>query len=160
MLSNSLFKGNQIVLNKNKVIISSNQETYIIDQITGTINFKKKFSATVKPVISNNYLFLITKNNLLVSIDLVNGNIVYSYDINEKISKFLNTKKYKVNFKNIMLINNNIFIFLKNSYILKLNIDGELKKVFKLPSKISSKPILIDDSILFINEKKKLFIVN
>ena len=59
-----------------------------------------------------------------------------------------------------MLINNNIFIFLKNSYILKLNIDGELKKVFKLPSKISSKPILIDDSILFINEKKKLFIVN
>ena len=157
---NSLFTGNQIVLNKNKVIISSNQETYIIDQITGTINFKKKFSATVKPVISNNYLFLITKNNLLVSIDLVNGSIIYSYDINEKISKFLNTKKYKVNFKNLMLINNNIFIFLKNSYILKLNIDGELKKVFKLPSKISSQPILIDDSILFINQKKKLFIVN
>ena len=157
---NSLFKGNQIVLNKNKVIISSNQETYIIDQITGTINFKKKFSTTLKPVISNNYLFLITKNNLLVSINLVNGNIVYSYDINEKISKFLNTKKYKVNFKNLMLINNNIFIFLKNSYILKFNIDGELKKVFKLPSKIRSQPILIDDSILFINEKKKLFIVN
>ena len=59
-----------------------------------------------------------------------------------------------------MLINNNIFIFLKNSYILKLNIDGELKEVFKLPSKISSQPILIDDSILFINQKKKLFIVN
>ena len=59
-----------------------------------------------------------------------------------------------------MLINNNIFIFLKNSYILKFNIDGELKKVFKLPSKIRSQPILIDDSILFINEKKKLFIVN
>ena len=157
---NSLFTGNQIVLNKNKVIISSNQETYIIDQITGTINFKKKFSATVKPVISNNYLFLITKNNLLVSIDLVSGSIIYSYDINEKISKFLNTKKYKVNFKNLMLINNNIFIFLKNSYILKLNIDGELKEVFKLPSKISSQPILIDDSILFINQKKKLFIVN
>jgi len=157
---NSLFTGNQIVLNKNKVIISSNQETYIIDKITGTINFKKKFSATVKPVISNNYLFLITKNNLLVSIDLVSGSIIYSYDINEKISKFLNTKKYKVNFKNLMLINNNIFIFLKNSYILKLNIDGELKEVFKLPSKISSQPILIDDSILFINQKKKLFIVN
>ena len=157
---NSLFTGNQIVLNKNKVIISSNQETYIIDKITGTINFKKKFSATVKPVISNNYLFLISKNNLLVSIDLVSGSIIYSYDINEKISKFLNTKKYKVNFKNLMLINNNIFIFLKNSYILKFNIDGELKKVFKLPSKIRSQPILIDDSILFINEKKKLFIVN
>ena len=32
--------------------------------------------------------FLITKNNLLISMDLNNGKIIYSYDINKKISEF------------------------------------------------------------------------
>ena len=70
----------------------------------------------------NNNLFLITKNNLLTATDLDNGNIIYSYDINEKIAEFLNTKKKLVQIKHLMIINDQIFIFLKNSYILKLNI--------------------------------------
>ena len=156
----SLFFGNQVVLSNNKIVVSSNKNTYIIDKITGTTIYKKKFSSILKPLISNKHIFIITKNNLLVSINLNNGNIVYSYDINEKISEFLNTKKYKVEFKNIMLINSEIFIFLRNSYVLKFNINGELKEVLKLPSKIHSQPILIDDAILYLNTKKKLSIVN
>ena len=59
-----------------------------------------------------------------------------------------------------MLINSEVFIFLRNSYVLKFNINGELKEVLKLPSKIRSQPILIDDAILYLNIKKKLSIVN
>ena len=150
----SLFFGNQVVLSNNKIVVSSNKNTYIIDKITGAIIYKKNFSSILKPLISNKHTFIITKNNLLVSINLNNGNIVYSYDINEKISEFLNTKKYKVEFKNIMLINSEVFIFLRNSYVLKFNINGELKEVLKLPSKIRSQPILIDDAILYLNIKK------
>ena len=156
----SLFFGNQVVLSNNKIVVSSNKNTYIIDKITGAIIYKKNFSSILKPLISNKHTFIITKNNLLVSINLNNGNIVYSYDINEKISEFLNTKKYKVEFKNIMLINSEVFIFLRNSYVLKFNINGELKEVLKLPSKIRSQPILIDDAILYLNTKKQLSIVN
>ena len=55
-----------------------------------------------------------------------------------------------------MLLNNNIFIFLTNSYIIKLKNIGEIKEIKKLPSKINSYPIVIDSNILFLNNKKKL----
>ena len=48
--------------------------------------------------------------------------ILYSYNINQKISEFLNIKKKAVEFKEIMIVNDKIFIFLKNSYLLIFNV--------------------------------------
>ena len=48
-----------------------------------------------------------------------------------------------------MIINDKIFIFLNNSYILKFKINGNLDEIDKLPSKINTNPIFIDNSILF-----------
>ena len=156
----NLFSGNKIINNDSKIIVSSNQFTYVIDANTGTIIYKKKFSSQVKPIIINDYLFLISKNNLLISMNLKTGNIIYSYDINQKIAKYLNIKKNKVEFKNIIIANDKILIFLKNSYILKFNINGNLEQVKKLPSKLNTNPIIIDGSILYLDFKNKLSIVD
>ena len=59
----NLFLSNQIINFKEKIVISSNFKTYVIDSETGTILYKKNFSTEIKPIINNNYLFLITKNN-------------------------------------------------------------------------------------------------
>ena len=121
---------------------------------------KVNFSSIIKPIIVKNYLFIVTKNNLLISFDLNKGNLIYSYNINNKIAEFLNTKKKNVNLKSLFLMNNNIFIFLKNSYLLKFNVNGNLLDVKKLPSKIKSDPIIIDNSILYLDKKNKLSIIN
>ena len=42
------------------------------------------------------------------------------------------------------MINNKLFIFLKNSNVLIFNINGDLEKIIKLPIKIKSQPILIE----------------
>ena len=91
----------------------------------------------------------------------MNGNIIYSYNINKKISEFLNVKKSKkVELKTIMIANNRILVFLKNSYILKFNLKGEMIDIIKLPTKINSKPIFIDSSLLYLDKNNKLSIVN
>ena len=59
-----------------------------------------------------------------------------------------------------MLMNNQIFIFLENSHILNFKMNGSLNTIYKLPSKIRSQPIIIDGSILYLNKKNKLIIVN
>ena len=59
-----------------------------------------------------------------------------------------------------MMINNEIYIFLKNSYLLKFNIQGELLKVNKLRPKINSQPLVIDSSILYLDDKNKISIMN
>ena len=156
----NLFFGNQIVNNKKNIVISSNKNTYIIDIKTGSIMYKKNFSSVIKPIILNNYVFFVTTNNLIIAMNLSNGKIIYSYDINEQVAKFINTKKKNVQFKNFILANNEIIVFLKNSYILSFNVDGKLKYVRKLPSKINTQPILIDNSILFLDKKNKIIIVD
>ena len=49
-----------------------------------------------------------------------NGKIQYSYNINKKIAQFLNIKKKKVQVKNIFLINDKLFIFLQKFICTKI----------------------------------------
>ena len=95
----NLFTGNQIIYHNEKIIVTSNRFLYVINVFTGNIIFKKNFSSSIKPFVIDNYLFIITKNDLLVSVDLENGSIIYSYDINQLIADFYNIKKKGQNLK-------------------------------------------------------------
>ena len=156
----NLFSGSKIINNDSDIVVSSNNSSYILDSVTGSIISKFNFSSIVKPIIQDNVVFFITRNNLLIAINLRNNKIIYSLDINQQVAKFLNTRKKNLKFKNFMLLNNELFIFLENSYVLKFNINGELKKVYKLPSKIYTLPIIIDDSILYLNHKNRLTLLD
>ena len=59
-----------------------------------------------------------------------------------------------------MLVNNNLFVFLNNSYVLNFNIKGKLQEIKKLNSKVNSQPIFIDGSLMFLDQKNRLTIVN
>ena len=52
-----------------------------------------------------------------------------------------------------------ILILLQNSNILKIDIKGNLKSIFKLPKQIYSDPLFIDNSILYLDNKNKLIIL-
>ena len=121
--------------------------------------YLKKFSPDIKPIIHKNYLFLITNKSFLVAIDLNNGKIIYSYDLNQKVADFLDTKK-KIFLESMILVNNQLFIFLKNSYIIKIDMNGNINSIQKLKEKINSIPIFIDSSLLYLNSKNKLIIVD
>ena len=157
---NNLFNGNPIVNNKNFVVITSHQSTYIIDSSTGSVIYKYNIISQLKPSIINNHLFLISSNNFLICINLLNGKIIYSYEINNQIAEYLDVKKKTVAFKSLMFANNKIIILLKNSYILEFKINGSLIDIFKLSSKINSNLIFIDNSILFLDRKNKLIVLS
>ena len=57
------------------------------------IIFKFPITSIVKPIVSGKNLFLITKDNLLVCINIENGKIIYSIDISGEIANFLDAKK-------------------------------------------------------------------
>ena len=156
----NLFYCNQIVTDNNKIFVSTNQHTYIIEQITGTIIHRKNFSSEIKPIILKDYLISITKNDLLVLMNINNGKIIYSYDVNQMIANFLDTKKKKIEIKNIFFVNNKIMVLLKNSYVIYFNINGIVEDVFKLSSKINTNPIIINGSLLYFDFKNKLSIVD
>ncbi len=156
----NMFNGSQIVNSGGKIITSSNQFLYIIDSNTGSIILKKNFPISINPLIINDILFIVSKNNFLISFDLNKDEIIYSYNINKKIADFLKIKIKNADLKNIMMAEGKLLLFLKNSHILVFNTRGNLEKVNKLPGKMNTFPILIKNKILFLDKKNKLTIVN
>ncbi len=157
---NNLFFSNQIVFNKDKIIISTDPNLYVINSKTGSTIFKMPITSIVKPIISGKSLFIITKDNLLVCIDLDSGRLNYSIDIGNEIAKFLKSKQKPINIKFLSILNNNLFIFLNNYYLVNFNANGKINGINKLPSKLETQPIFINDSILYLNKRKKLMIIN
>ncbi len=157
----NIFLGSELVFYEDKIFISANDSTYIVDANTGNIIHKFNFFSIVRPIINNDIAFLITENDLLVSINLRSNKILFSRKITNQVAKFLNTKnKNKLDIIYIFLLNNKIYIFLQNSFLLKFDLSGELSDIYKLPSKINSSPIIIDQKILFINKKNNLEIMD
>ena len=156
----NLFLGSEIVYSNKKIFLSSNNNFYVIDGKNGSIINKKNFSSAFKPIVTNNYIFIITENNFLVSMNLQTGAIIYSYEISKKVAKFINSKKKSLGIKNLMLVNNALFIFLNNSHIIKFNIRGEIDETIKLPSYLNSHPIFVDNFLLYLNKKNKLLLIN
>ena len=86
--------------------------------------------------------------------------ILYSYEINQLIADFYDIKKKDVMIQTFLILNNKIFIFLKNSYVLKFKLSGELIGIDKLPAKMNSEPIIIDKSLLLIDKKNRLAVID
>ena len=91
---------------------------------------------------------------------LNDGKILYSYNINQLVADYLNTKKKKVLPKNLLFLNNEIFIFLANSYLINFNMNGSLKDLRKLPAKINSEVIVIAERELFLGKDNKIRLIN
>ncbi len=156
----NLFLGNQIVNFNKKIIVTSNKFTYIINKENGVIDFKFNFSSLIKPVANNDNAYLISKNNLLICLNLKSGKILYSYNINEMISNFLKIKKKKAKFKTLVIAGDKINIFLSNSYVLKIDAAGKLTDIVKLPRKIKSFPIFSQNNLIYLDKKNKISVIN
>ena len=157
---NSLFFGSAAVYKNKKVFLSSSENFYILNSENGSVFYKKNLSSLFKPIINNKYIFIVTKNNFLISMELESGKIIYSYDISQKVANFINSKKKKLEIKNFMMINDSIYLFLKNSHVIQFNVNGEISKIVKLPSNLKSYPIFVKNYLLYLNKKNKLFVIN
>ena len=157
--STNLFLGNQILNNDKVIVLSSNTKTYLIDQQNGFIISSFNFFTKIKPIIIENYIFLLTENDFLIALDIFEKKIIYSLDIANFSKKNIKIKKNRI-YKDMMILNGKIFIFLNNSNILIFDINGKFERKMKLPSKIHSFPISIENSILFLDNKNKLIVLN
>ena len=156
----NLFYSNPVVLFKDKIIISTDPYLYVLNLNTGSTIFKMLITSVVKPVVSGKNLFIITKDNLLVCIDIDTGKIIYSLNIAQEIADFLDTKTKSISIKSLSLANNNLLIFLNNSYFVAFNKNGKIEKIEKFKSKLGTSPIFINKSILFLNKNNKLIVLN
>ncbi len=155
-----LFYSNPILAYEDKVIISTDPYFYVLSAKSGSTISKDLITSLTKPIISKGNIFLVTKDNLLVCKNLDAEKILYSLDIEQEIASFLGTKKKSVNLKDISIVNDNIYLFLENSYLVIFNLNGKLMEITKLKDRLKSHPIFVNQSILFLNNKNNLLVIN
>ena len=137
----------------------TNKNLQVLDSRTGLNIFKLPIKAQTETIINNDYIFFVTKDNLLISLDLNTGYVIYSKNIGEEIIKNMNLKKNKLRIKFIDFVNSQIYLYLENSKIVKLDVYGQIRNIQKLPKKIYSRPIFIDSKILYISDKNQIVIL-
>ena len=158
---NDLFTSREIKIYRNNLIVLSDNGLQVINSLNGSTKYIIPINSDISPLVYSNYIFAVSKNNLLIALESNSGNIIYSYKIDQKIAQFLKTdKKDKIKIQHIRIINNKIFLFLKNSYVIKFSVNGKIEDLYKLPSKIYSKPIFINNSMIYLNKGKKLIKIN
>ncbi len=155
-----LFFSNEIKLFDDNLIISTDNILQVLNNENGFTKFKIPISSQISPIINNDYIFVVSRNNLLISVQISTGKILYSYNINQLISDYLKSKKKNVQVNLMRLINNKIFIFLDNSFVVKVGVNGELKEIYKLPKKINSNLIFVENSLIYLNNNNKIIILN
>ena len=156
----NLFYSNPIIIDEDKVIISTDLHLYILNKYNGSVIFRIPITSSVIPQISGKNIFFTTADNLLVCINLITGKISYSVDVSKSIAVFLKTKNKSIIIKSLSIVNNRLFVILDNSYVVKFNPIGRIQEIKKFPQKIDSFPIFIDKKIFFLTKNKKLVILN
>ena len=156
--SRNIFDGIEVISHKDTIIISSNYVTFIIDANSGNILRKFNFSSKIAPIINNNLALFFTKNNLLIAVNLKNNQIIYSYNVIDQLNENVKFKK-NINFIKMFLANDQILL-ISNSHVLKFDINGKFKSFTKLSNKMNSQPIIVNKSILYLNNRNKLIVLN
>jgi len=157
----NLFISSELKIVGKNLIISTNNSLRVLNSENGSTRYTVPIQSTISPIINNRYLFIISENNFLISIDIATGKIIYSYQIDNAIAQFLKTNiKNKVNVNFLRIVNDQIFIFLENSFVLKFDIFGEIKDIFKLQKRINSNLAFINSFMLYVNNKNKLILLN
>ena len=123
-----------------------------------------ELSSKVSPIVSGNTVVTITKNNYIILINKATGEILYSNNIISLIkdnfkSKFVNKIK---NIKDIFLLDKKILLVSDNSYFIELSLKNNLNlsSIKKNPFKISSDIIFIDNEMIFVSKKNRVYKIN
>lgn len=150
----NLFTSFEIKSLNDNLIILHNNILEVINSKTGNLRFRIPIKSNISPIVINNYIFIITDDNLLVTIELNSGKIINSFYINEQIKNFNNEKISKQYVTEMKILNSKINIFLNNNYLAIFSLEGNLLELKKIKKKINSKIISINHNLIYVNNNK------
>ena len=155
-----LFLSQPIVIKNNNIIISTEEKLLSYDIKTAIKNWNLSVKPIFKPIITSNYTYIVLRNNLIVCLDNISGNIIWSKNIFNGIDG--KKKKKLVSIIDFKIVNNEINIFFRNGYLLSFNPkNGNLNYLGRISKNgINSEIVFLNDKMFFINNKNKLLKFN
>jgi outer membrane protein assembly factor BamB len=155
-----LFLSQPIVFKNNSLIISTEKSVLSLNSFNGSRNWILKSRPILKPILTNNYTYILSKNDLIICIENKIGNVLWSKNVFSSINNRTMNKIGK--FNDIKIVNNEINLFTKNGYLLSFDYkNGNLNYIKKISKNgISSEIVFLKDNMLLIDNNNKLLKFN
>ena len=154
---------NNFVVNKDKLIVSQTNKILIVDNKNALIERSLPIKSDINIISSGNLLCSISNTNFLICFNSQTGKILWSKNIDKALQKkeFVKLKK-KIGKVSIMkFINDNIFLFTKRGYLIKISpLNQKIISIDKTPVKLKKNFIIIEGKILNIINGNKLVIIS
>ncbi len=140
-------KNSKMILNNETIYFSNNKnELFSIDARTGIVKWKQTVNSSLKPTISENYIFNISEEGYLFVIDNQTGNIIRITDL---FSIF--KKREKIKPVGFIVAKNKIYLSVDNGRILIIKIfNSEIEDIIKLNNEKISRPFINNANIFLI----------
>ncbi len=140
-------KNSEMILNNETIYFSNNKnELFSIDSRTGIVKWKQTVNSSLKPTISENYIFNISEEGYLFVIDTETGNIIRITDV---FSTF--KKREKIKPIGFVIAKNKIYLSTDNGRIMIINLtNSETENVIKFNNEKISRPFINNANIFLI----------
>ena len=156
-----LFLGKPLIIKNNYLIVSTEKSILSYKSENGSKNWSFATSPALKPIATSNYIYLITKNELLICLNQDSGEVIWS----KSILKILQENKIRNkigNFVDFKIVNNKINLYSENGYLLSFNYaNGNLNFLNRISKKgINSEVIFLNNNMILLDKKNRLLIYN
>ena len=153
-----LFYSSPIIIKDSSVYLSSSQSTISLDSFSGKTNWEIPFGTRIRPVISNRFIFLVSKEGFILNVDISSGKIIWSKKLFK--SKEVNLKKMG-EVISLFLISDQLFLSTKNGYFFFINYEnGETLNYAKVAKGFYSKPVVTNKKIYIIDKNMSVLMFN
>jgi len=155
-----LFFSSPIIYKDDKIFFSSSAATYSINAKNGYINWEIPFSTYLRPIVSEHFMFLASKDGFLLNLDYETGKVIWSkslYKTNDKL------KEKKIGYiRSFLLASNQILVTTSKGFFLFIDYKNGKILSYTRASKAGffSNPVLVDKKIYAIDNKMKVLIFN
>ena len=156
-----LFLSHSIIMDGNNLIVSTEKAILSFNIVSALKNWNFPSSTILKPILTTNYTYVLSKNKFLICIDNITGKALWS----KNIYNDLNEKRIKNKigqFHDFKIVNNEINLFSNNGYLLVFDYsNGNFKSIKKISkSGINSEVVFIKENMFFIDSKNRLLKFN
>jgi len=155
-----LFFSSPIIYKEDSIIVSTSVSTISLNTLNGALNWELPFSTYLRPVVLREFIFLVSKDGFILSLDRETGKVIWSKNLFNK-SKKLN-KKTIGEINSLLLISDQIFMTTSKGYFLFANYqNGKIINYAKVDKTgFFTKPIVANKNIYIINRKMRVLVFN
>ena len=143
------FNFSKLVSDGRSIYFSNNKnQFYSVDLKSGTMNWMSEINSILTPIIIGNFIFTVSENGYLFTIQKNEGNIIR---INDIYKNFNLKKRKRIKPTGFTIGGNNLYLTNSDGNLIVISLStGNVLKIEKVGRDLISKPLIYDENLFIV----------